>query len=410
MTTTIMHPFMRQVIALVRDIYSNPNVSKNMNKSGEAGMRMDTYDMRRHLRDMGIEILGCGHYSVVVEHDRRPDAVIKIGTDPSDPWLAYAVLCMENAHLSVFPNVYSLHLTKDFYVVDMERLTRDPINGKREDHEWWPGCMDAQWRMFDEFEKRAPEAHSLMMTKLERPTDFRHDNVMYRGTEVVVTDPYGSSSPAIERNRPRTPTLPYEVVSIDEHTLRQPAELSADSGTVTARIQAEGQALRELPKFKPFISTATRQRILSQMRRKARLDAFWPIEPFPVGRVEVPARQEAAKLAVRREQHLHGRRADILIVDDLGAKGEPSPGAKERLRVDVLKAAQERIDPAFVAAWHRHSLRVFAEEATQRRPEPREVFSGEFIPAVLRLPLEDRAGHMAKQYGRQPVQMRRGNR
>lgn len=416
--TTTMQPFMQQILAIVRDVYNNPTTRKNVCQAGDScEFRVDTFELDCKLRTMGIKALGSGHYSVVV---RTPDytsrgTVVKIGTDPTDPWLAYAMLAMEHPDIPEFPHIMSLHLTKDFYIVEMEYLDVSPEVANRRDFEFWKGVSEFEARgMWTRFYERCPSAAHLMEDRLGVPTDFRHDNVMYRGPQVVVTDPYGHSSGQIERNRPKAPTRPYEVVSIDEQSVREQRELCTASGAVTSRVPPQGEALRKLPEFKPILDPEWGKRILSQMQRNPFLEAAELAKQVPAGRLAWPAGPQGFAVAKGREREIRGFRPDFIIMDDVGAQGELAQGAKERLRDKLVFNVEERLAPNFIHAWdgewNKLERRVLAQAAAQRRPEPGEVPIGEFIPAVLRLPLEDRKGHLPAQHGRQQVQLRRGNR
>lgn len=112
----------------------------------------------------------------------RGDTVFKIGpySDGSDMYLHWAY---RNSHLEWVPKVFGMWAYKDFYIVQMERLERDP-----------PMALDDGTLEFTIEKIRDRYFNIWTDTEIHNilggPSDAGGDNMLWRGDQPVHTDPY----------------------------------------------------------------------------------------------------------------------------------------------------------------------------------------------------------------------------
>lgn len=73
------------------------------------------------LANSGLNILGIGMYSVVVEHDEHPARVFKVSTSRWDGYRAYAKYCIQHAGEPLIPIVYSAMEQGNFAWYELEK-------------------------------------------------------------------------------------------------------------------------------------------------------------------------------------------------------------------------------------------------------------------------------------------------
>ena len=187
---------------------------------------MTAYRLIRNTAKAGNTVLGAGCYSAALESYARDDTVIKIGNNMSDPWITYyeQVIAKMQDNPCV-PKVKSFYIdyANEYYVCVMERLqdscpvyenrdaaynlVRDYLYGElsqkkfvkraRKLSQQFP-YIDAMVELLDtivgltdafteeDAEDLCYDEDYMSATKL----DMHSGNVMFRGYELIVTDPW----------------------------------------------------------------------------------------------------------------------------------------------------------------------------------------------------------------------------
>jgi len=140
------------------------------------------------LSKYGFNYIAGGCYGAVYNHPTDPNKVIKVGMKDGDGWPKYATYCLLNKendddHLL---KVYSLHLFKDMYVAEIERLETYNYS---DDH-----YTDAQYEHV-KMRANGPLELVRLWNTIGDYNDMHLGNVMLRGNTLVVTDPYGYVTP-----------------------------------------------------------------------------------------------------------------------------------------------------------------------------------------------------------------------
>lgn len=383
----------------------------------------------RRWREFGYKPLGSGHYSVAMEHpDKTRDTVIKIGRDPTDSWLAFAVYAMCNP-APVFPTIISIKLYSRFYIVEMEKLTATPSHIHTEFRDKWVMSKDIAYEWWKEQLTASDlEAVRSMEQVLGRPNDVHPGNVMYRGEQAVLIDPYadaaGGCPPKVKRYMPKLhdTSNPRASQEVDQEHARDIAELATAGADFKAGAQEEVPTLREQP-IMHFGAHAQRM--------------AWLLPPLPrnsmVPKGAAARLSELARMAPNFVHAYDARAANRLqeAVRDWPARADQLIGRhifvgmapKRRDNFTIEGAIQHRmVGPA--APRHIANIRPMFHEfpkfakhffdfdgnivpETVPFGQPSQVPDTSPIPAELNIQLQARAGHLPKQHGRQPVQVRR---
>lgn len=187
---------------------------------------MTAYRLIKNTAKAGNTVLGAGCYSAALESFARDDTVIKIGNNMSDPWITYyEQIIAKMQDNPCVPKVKSFYIdyNNEYYVCVMERLQDScPVYANREAAfeavrqylygeisrkkfvkrakklpEQFPNIfalvelMDYIVRWTDAFTEEDAEDLTysddyMGATKL----DMHSGNVMFRGYELVITDPW----------------------------------------------------------------------------------------------------------------------------------------------------------------------------------------------------------------------------
>lgn len=155
----------------------------------------------------GNSLLGCGHYAAAVSIKTDKSKIIKIGSTTIDPWLAYYYdVILPNSNNLFVPKIQSVYIDADadYYICVMERLLEGPciFSAIASD------CSQYLNDEYDEYmlvealsDKKCPNIDSLLylLEKLKEGNkncmfelDLHTCNIMYRGTQPVITDPWCS--------------------------------------------------------------------------------------------------------------------------------------------------------------------------------------------------------------------------
>ncbi|QIG73119.1 putative protein kinase protein [Rhizobium phage RHph_N37] len=359
------------------------------------GQKYDMYNVRDALVERGYNVLGKGHFSVVVstlESEMR-NTVIKIGGCIRDAWLAFAVYAMNNP-APWLPVIHSIHMNKTFYVVEMEKLNSNKLTGCKYDYmqELRTKCVQenpaALGRYVSDRDAICWSLRGSAMTSMKEIlgeiNDLHGDNYMWRDDQLVLTDPYSSTT----ANLPRAPLSEWTTIQVQHEDYR--AELSPVSEVSTIRREEEVQSLWD----KPIDDAAQRPEqgvgILPQVQREVPQWPFIPFEPRRFAAVRTARlNPEDDKRPFRLRTGVHGFRADKLIVDDLVAKGWDFGFAEKHVRAwleqEVGAGRVARVHDCFVFD------RDFGTKSTTAKPES-EVHNGQPIPEYCRIPKQARKG------------------
>lgn len=195
----------------------------------------DVGDYKSGLQDRGFKIIGSGWYGAVLAKPGS-DRVLKIGP-ACDGWLRFAVWAAQNPGPCV-PKIYSIRTYKTFYVAVVERLdaTLDDVRwhhkekydrirdvatefAKRKD--MGTSCGPVTWarrimKNPDKYPSQCAELADtiLKMKDIVKGTDFGWDlhdnNVMLRGYQLVITDPFFGEEEPEKRPVYRRGTFAYK--------------------------------------------------------------------------------------------------------------------------------------------------------------------------------------------------------
>lgn len=182
-------------------------------------------------------------------------------------------------------------------------------------------------------------------------------------------------------------------------------QLSEDLRGDTSRTQAEASALREQPEHDRIGFVKGLERLLSSVPREAlgTKNAF-----IEHGRASVVKRIAAyvAPDSQRYNSGLQGRRADLIIVDDVGLKSADYSKLEERVLAHMVRDGE-----TWYHTDYRGRYKLLDKKTVRRRSRQNEVqtvHSGE-IPEWARIPLEDKSSKTPK-HDKGQLQVRRDNR
>lgn len=359
------------------------------------------------LTDYGYTKLGSGHFSAVIAHPTEPSSkVVKIGMSIEDSWLGFAMYCKENP-APYLPVIEEIILFPKHYVAIMERL--DPLNGKQQS-EW----NDGRHKRGDGANcvARIPESAAMFERLANGRIDMHADNVMWRGEQLVIIDPFAQVKVPGYEHEEFVPKFgrAWLFTELDKRKAQEHEALATTGARITARGEAKDHALWELPKHDHIAEPARMAGVLPQMQRE-RIRGNWFVEPRRLGDVfEAKLHHKAGIPTLRLQSGFRGRRADFLIVDDLapdgrdrrGAAAEVFAGMEQKVRQGrvadmdfgwlerrALAHAAAMWGPNFVHALDAAQIREFgraiAEKAAPVRQEP-EVRDGPRKPRAGRLP------------------------
>lgn len=89
-----------------------------------AGISRDSYDdveaYKGDLEQAGYEVLGCGHFSIVVSHPAFPDIAFKASIRKEDSGVAYAAYCRANPGRHI-PVIHHMEMFKSCTVIVMPK-------------------------------------------------------------------------------------------------------------------------------------------------------------------------------------------------------------------------------------------------------------------------------------------------
>ncbi|QIG68415.1 putative protein kinase protein [Rhizobium phage RHph_TM33] len=376
------------------------------------GQKYDMYKVKDALEERGYNVLGKGYFSVVVstlESEMR-NTVIKIGGCVSDAWLAFAVYAMNNP-APWLPVIHSIHMNKTFYVVEMEKLSSIKLTGSKYDfmNELRTKCVQENPAVKGQyvFEKTAICWHlrgpsmSGMQNALGEINDMHDENYMWRDDQLVLTDPYHKT----EAKLPKAPLSEWSTVRVQYEDYR--AELPNTGEVSTVGREAEVQSLREQPVDDAAQRLEADMGVLPQVREDLPVGPIGFVEYGGVGPVRTAGpKPEDDKRPFRLRTGIQGRRADILVVDDLA----PAWGDFARVEKNVLAWMDEEVRAGRVARVH--DSFVFNRDAGVKgaatKPES-EVHNGQPIPEYCRVPKQAREGKPDED-GRARPPVRRGFR
>lgn len=149
------------------------------------------YTVVRNFAKNKFKLLGAGYYAAVFESSVDPNLVYKIGRTINDPFITYAT-STEYSNNIHFPKIYDIYfdIEDDWYIAKMEALTPLP------EHKY------SLAKAIEKFAKGEAEGSELScdlrkllsgVSKLSEACEFAIDlhrnNIMTRGTTIVVTDP-----------------------------------------------------------------------------------------------------------------------------------------------------------------------------------------------------------------------------
>lgn len=283
----------------------------------------------------GYDELGSGHFSAVFAHPSDPSLVIKVGGDVKDSWLGFAMYVHEHP-ASCFPRIEQIILHQNYYIAIMERLSK--WRGE-------PGFPSSSYERIDWVSKRLGEPAVRMFQVLGKyETDLHRGNFMMRGDELVLTDPYACRvlrgyDPSVYIRRGTQVDL---LVARAKEKARE-RRMAALCKSIEAGGEAKGQALRDNTLPEPAKHASRIPWVLppvqSELLRGPRWDAF----VRGVRGLQERKRAEQDHINARRRNHeLHGRRADILIVDDVacqrGNNGRPPRGVWDIVEQEIRQS------------------------------------------------------------------------
>lgn len=276
----------------------------------------------------GYDELGSGHFSAVFAHPTDPSLVIKVGGDVKDSWLGFAMYVHEHP-ASCFPRIEQIILHQNYYIAIMERLSK--WRGEA-------GFPSSTHERIDWVSKRLGEPAVRMFQVLGKyETDLHRGNFMMRGDELVLTDPYACRvlrgyDPSVYIRRGTQ--IDLLVARAKEKAREQ--RMAGLRESIEAGRTAQDQALRDNA-FPELAELAGRlQGVLPPVQQEFLRAAWRNALVYGFRRVPTNELAEQGRInARRRNNELHGRRADVIIVDDLAGEGRHNGRLAQDLRVGV---------------------------------------------------------------------------
>ncbi|QIG73177.1 putative protein kinase protein [Rhizobium phage RHph_I40] len=390
-----MLPHLMQLNSVMQAIVAGGVVMPEWSMYGD---KYDMYEVRQALQDRGYNVLGRGHFSVVVstlESEMR-NTVIKIGGCVGDAWLAFAVFAMNNP-APWLPVIHSIHMNKTFYIVEMEKLSS--VKASLPDatafiHNLRTRCVQENPAALGAYVSNSDairwhlrgETMINMQHALGQINDLHGENYMWRDDQLVLTDPYSRTDAKL----PKAPEDAWATVEVMHEDYR--AELCAIVEELTPRREEEVQPLREQSVDDFAQQLEQGMGLLPQVRK----DFFhWQVFPHKFRRLtEVRAARlnpEDDKRPFRYRTGVRGFRADKFIVDDVAAQGWHIGAAEKHLQAWL----EQEAGAGRVARVHDEFIINRDLGPKSPAPEPAaEVYNGQPIPEYGRIPQQARKGKL----------------
>lgn len=155
---------------------------------------VDSDDLGAMLAELGFTFIDNGYNAAVVAHPHDPSMVIRI-TDPLDGWLEYAI---HNQGETFAPRVKAIGFLEGKWIAVVERLGH-----LSEDLHWVAGAIS---RGLNEYPNNLddpeyieacrlfPGLDDFAQTALVGAEDIVAHNIMLRGAQIVINDPYPEMS------------------------------------------------------------------------------------------------------------------------------------------------------------------------------------------------------------------------